>query len=191
MSALIHSVSPKTHHFFLWKMFKDTKKRKKKKTPLLFNTFEANTCGCILLKLFRRFPDAREITWTHSSSSTLLCGISEAAGCVSVMISCPVLKNEHPLHFCRRTEWWKWNITSSIESRLLSLRMCVTAWCARGLYCMYICAFIHVGVCVCIYVCVIYAHVTYTLWYIHTPMWTQQILYCFGTKYTTILRVCL
>lgn len=79
----------------------------------------------------------------------------------------------------------KVKITSSIQSRLPSLRVCVTAWCGCELYCMYICAFIHVGVCVCIYVCVIYAHVIYTLWYIHTPLWRQQILYCFGTKYTT------
>lgn len=190
MSALIHSVSPKTHHFFLWKMFKDSKKRKKKKhhyfSILLKQIHVAVFCwNCFAV--FRMQGKLRG----HILLLQLFCVGFQKQLAVFVMISCPVLKNEHPLHFCRRTEWWKWNITSSIESRLLSLRMCVTAWCARGLYCMYICAFIHVGVCVCIYVCVIYAHVTYTLWYIHTPMWTQQILYCFGTKYTTILRVCL
>lgn len=82
-------------------------------------------------------------------------------------------------------------ITSSIESRLLSL--CVTAWCGCGVV-LYVYMCFHTCRCVCVYVCVfiyMYVCVIYTLWYIHTPMWTQQILYCFGTKYTTILGVCL
>lgn len=70
-----------------------------------------------------------------------------------------ILKNEHPLNFCWHTVG-KVKIISSIKSRLLSLHVCVTAWCGCELYCMYICAFIGV----CIYICtcnihtVIYSH---------------------------------
>lgn len=148
---------------------------------------QTHVAVCCILLIFSWW---KEIIRTPSSLCIcFLFGISEAAGCVSVTL-CERLtvqswKNEHPLHLK------KVKITSSIESRLLSLRVCdCMMWLWVVLY-VYMCFHTCRSVRVCIYMYVINAHVIYTLWCIHTPMWTQQILYCFGTKYTTTLGVCL
>lgn len=105
ITALIHSPCPKTQtSVFVWKMFKDTEKNTH------YFSIRLNTRDCVLysVDIFSRFSWLKEIVWTLSSSFTLLCGISEAAGCVSVMISCSVLTNEHPLHCYWCTEWRTW-----------------------------------------------------------------------------------
>lgn len=102
------------------------------------------------------------------------------------------LKNEGPLYFFHCTEWRKWKLPVELSQDskcdcmmwlwvVLYVYMCFDA-CRSVRACAFVCV---------LYVCFLHAHVIYTLWYTHTLMWTKQILYWFGTKYTTIKGVCL
>lgn len=152
-TASIYSLSPKTS-LFVSKVFQDTEK---KYHYLLCNTLKANTRSCVLysvhISFFLHFPDARKSYGHPFLSVFAFClGFQKQ---LAVFLSSCVFNPEKSSSFLLVHGVEKVKITSSIESRLPSLCVCVTAWCGCELYCMYICAFIHVGVCVCIYVCVI------------------------------------
>lgn len=152
-TASIYSLSPKTS-LFVSKVFQDTEKNTTTYFAILLKQTHVTVC-CILLTFFffLHFPDARKSYGHPLLSVFAFClGFQKQ---LAVFLSSCVFNPEKSSSFLLVHGVEKVKITSSIESRLPSLCVCVTAWCGCELYCMYICAFIHVGVCVCIYVCVI------------------------------------
>lgn len=104
------------------------------------------------------FPHRRK--WSGHFSFFLfcfLCGISETAGWASgklckrrKMISCSLLEKKCILNiFVGARSAERENIQQLWVQNCKSV--CMTAWCGCELYCMYICAYIHVGICVCVY----------------------------------------
>lgn len=138
----------------------------------MFNTM------CAVICIFNLFPETKGIIWFLVSVRD--CQISWLCSCLTVW----------DWRFWLYPEKWVSTslleiikITSSIESRL-NRSMCVTAWCGCELYHVY--KYIYIYIYLVTYVCVTYAHVIYTLWYSHTPLWTQEIiLFSYQVHYYT------